>query len=389
MAQFRTSAARFAAVGVLAALLGACSDSSIRPTEPNIPLRFDVIPTPSQLIVPIGAAGSFTNGIVANNSGRVTTEFWDNPSADRVSIEACNVGFWATGSLSGDCANEAAGSDARQGGFSTYFGDGAGARDAAGFMFKGGFEYTVTLKGAYHGENSEVGWFTVSGGVYTLHPIAAWGSSTLDNAVVINSAANWGLYIKNAFNPAGGGCVGTDTHCSDATGGFTALPEQQFALMLNAAQSRYLVGAEDKKLELLADNPLYDSDYNDYIWWVDPKPVPSPSAGQGCSPGYWKNHSGWPAPYAPGTLFSSVFANAFPGKTLQQVVSQGGGGLNALGRQTVSALLNAASPGVNFELTEAQVISKFNAAYASGVYEPTKNEFEALTDVNGRICPLN
>ena len=71
------------------------------------------------------------------------------------------------------------------------------------------------------------------------------------------------------------------------------------------------------------------------------------------------------------------------------MLSQGGGGLNALGRQTVSALLNAASPGVSFELTTAQVISKFNAAYASGVYEPTKNEFEALTDVNGRICPLN
>lgn len=388
MAPFRISAAKFLAVVALAAL-GACSDSSIRPTEPNIPLRFDVIPSPSTLIVPIGDAGTFTNSIVADNSGRVSTEFWDNESADNVSTHFCNIGFWATGTLSGDCANEAAGSDANQGGFSKYFGDGATDRDAAGFMFKGGYEYTVTLKGAYHGEVSEVGWFTVSAGVYTLHPVPAWGSSTLGTVVVINSAADWGFYIKNVFNPAGGGCVGTDTHCSDATGGFTALPEQQFALMLNAAETRYLVGAEDNKLELLPNAQVRDSDYNDYIWWVDPTPVPTPGGGQGCSPGYWKNHSAWPAPYSPGQLFSSVFANAFPGKTMQQVLEQGGGGLKALGRQTVSALLNAASPGVSYELSEAEVISKFNAAYASGVYEPTKNEFEALTDVNGRICPLN
>ena len=387
MAQFRFSAARFAALCVLSAFLGACADSSTAATEPSISLAV-AVPSPSTLVVPIGDPGSFTNSIVANNSGRATTEFWDNTSADLASVEACNVGFFATGTLVGDCKNETAGSDARQGGFSTYFGDGGGARDAAGFMFKGGYEYKITLKGAYHGDPSEVGWFTKSGGVYTLNPIPAWGSSTLDFAVVINSAADWGFYVKNAFNSTGGGCVGTDTYCSDATGGFTALPAQQFALMLDAAKTRYLVGVEDNKLELLPNGQQRDSDYNDYIFWVDPTPVQS-GGGQGCSPGYWKNHSAWPAPYTQSTPFGSVFANAFPGKTLQQVLSQGGGGLNALGRQTVSALLNAASPGVSFELTTAQVISKFNAAYASGVYEPTKNEFEALTDVNGRICPLN
>ena len=37
------------------------------------------------------------------------------------------------------------------------------------------------------------------------------------------------------------------------------------------------------------------------------------------------------------------FDDAFPGMTLLEVLSQGGGGLNALGRHTVAALLNAAS----------------------------------------------
>ena len=111
----------------------------------------------------------------------------------------------------------------------------------------------------------------------------------------------------------------------------------------------------------------------------------------GCTPGYWKNHKRWPAPYMQSTQFSAVFADAFHGKTFQQVLSLGGGGLNALGRHTVSALLNAMSIGTpQYGLTSAQVISKFNAAYASGVYEPTKDLFESFSDAYPGIrCPLN
>ena len=110
--------------------------------------------------------------------------------------------------------------------------------------------------------------------------------------------------------------------------------------------------------------------------------------GEGCTPGYWKqphHYDSWTG-YTPTQLFSSVFANAFPDMTLAQVVGQGGGGIKALGRHTVAALLNAASPGVEYPLTTSQVISKFNAAYASGRYEATKNEFAAL---NERNCYLN
>jgi hypothetical protein len=107
---------------------------------------------------------------------------------------------------------------------------------------------------------------------------------------------------------------------------------------------------------------------------------------EGCSPGYWRQsqHFGnYPAPYTPGTLFGSVFENAFPGKTLLQVVSQGGGGLNALGRQTVAALLNASSTG--YAYSAAQVIAKFNAVYPGGDYETLKNDLEYNNTV---YCPL-
>jgi hypothetical protein len=110
--------------------------------------------------------------------------------------------------------------------------------------------------------------------------------------------------------------------------------------------------------------------------------------GEGCTPGYWKQRhhfDSWVG-YTPSTPFGSVFANAFPGKTLLQVLSQGGGHLNALGRHAVAALLNAASGGVDYVYTPAQVIAAFNAAYASGDYEMQKNIFATENELG---CPLN
>jgi hypothetical protein len=72
--------------------------------------------------------------------------------------------------------------------------------------------------------------------------------------------------------------------------------------------------------------------------------------------------------------------------TLLQVLEQGGGGLKALGRHTVAALLNAASSGVSYDLTVAEVINAFNAAFASGGYETQKDEFAGF---NEQGCPLN
>ena len=113
--------------------------------------------------------------------------------------------------------------------------------------------------------------------------------------------------------------------------------------------------------------------------------------GEGCTPGYWKQEQhfdSWPAPYTPNMLFSDVFEDAFPGMTLVQVASTGGGGLDALGRHTVSALLNSASDGVSYDLTTQEVIDMFN-----DVYPGTDDEYEALKDVfanfNEQNCPLN
>jgi len=110
----------------------------------------------------------------------------------------------------------------------------------------------------------------------------------------------------------------------------------------------------------------------------------------GCTPGYWKqsqHFDSWVG-YIPTQLFASVFENAFNTKTLLWTLGNGGGGLGALGRHTVAALLNSANPGVSadYPYTTAQVVSMFNAVYPGGDYETLKNQFAAANEMG---CPLN
>lgn len=115
----------------------------------------------------------------------------------------------------------------------------------------------------------------------------------------------------------------------------------------------------------------------------DVPPPPPNGGGQGCTPGYWKqsqHFSSWTAPYSPSTQFSAVFEDAFPGKTLLQVLGQGGGGLNALGRHTVAALLNSASGSVSYDMTTAGVITAFNDVFPGGDYEARKNIFAEFNE---------
>ncbi|MFT4517927.1 MAG: hypothetical protein ACI9JM_000304 [Halioglobus sp.] len=120
---------------------------------------------------------------------------------------------------------------------------------------------------------------------------------------------------------------------------------------------------------------------------------PPTGGGEGCTPGFWKQRQHFNAwlnpPYAPNTQFSDVFENAFPGKTLLQVLKQGGGGVKALGRHTVAALLNSATEDVSYDVgSPAGVIAAFNAVYpgSKGEYNALKNQFAGF---NEQGCPIN
>ncbi len=122
---------------------------------------------------------------------------------------------------------------------------------------------------------------------------------------------------------------------------------------------------------------------------------------QGCTPGYWKNHTGsWPPTgYSPGQKAETVFseAAAFPSLASKSLLEtlQGGGGPGAEGgarillRAAVAAVLNASHPGVNYQFAANQVTSRVNSALASGDRAAMISQGEVLDRANNAGCPLN
>ncbi len=146
------------------------------------------------------------------------------------------------------------------------------------------------------------------------------------------------------------------------------------------------VQAFSENLNLTPDDPA------SFKWLAAALSVPDElPGGYGCTPGYWKqghHFPDWTAPYDPEDPFADHFEDAFPGRTLVDVLDGNGGGLTALGRHTVAALLNAANPEVSYDLSSQQVIDAFN-----DVYPGTKDDYEGLKNylegLNEQGCPLN
>lgn len=93
--------------------------------------------------------------------------------------------------------------------------------------------------------------------------------------------------------------------------------------------------------------------------------------GEGCTPGYWKNHlEDWAATgFAPGDDFDATFGvDLFnPNITLEQAVNLGGGGVNRLARHGTAALLSAAHGDVDYPYSVAEVIAFVQAGDADAL----------------------
>lgn len=132
-----------------------------------------------------------------------------------------------------------------------------------------------------------------------------------------------------------------------------------------------------------------------------PPPPPPPTGDEGCTPGYWKNHTdSWAAAgLSPGQTTSSVFsgANGFPSLGSQTLLQslQGGGGSGSLGgarillRAAVAALLNAAHPDVDYTRSASSIVSDVNAALTSNNRNTMLALATALDNDNNGGCPLN
>lgn len=110
-----------------------------------------------------------------------------------------------------------------------------------------------------------------------------------------------------------------------------------------------------------------------------------PPGFAGCTPGFWKNSIGsWAATgISPTADFDATFGvDAFnPNITLFAAVGRNGGGINALARHAVAALLGAAHPDVDYPLTQAQIIAGVQAAIANGTVESYKNTLDGYNNL--------
>lgn len=107
---------------------------------------------------------------------------------------------------------------------------------------------------------------------------------------------------------------------------------------------------------------------------------------EGCTPGYWKNHTEmWPSPYKPSDSFSDIFGVVLQKDyTLIQALNLGGGAnFGKILRHGTAALLSAAHPGVHYPYTVEQVIQIVKDALGGNKYA-----IEALVTANEYGCPI-
>jgi hypothetical protein len=124
---------------------------------------------------------------------------------------------------------------------------------------------------------------------------------------------------------------------------------------------------------------------------------------EGCTPGYWKNHTQNWEEYRPTTPLGAVFV--FPANLshygsqtmLQGLQLRGGPGIDGaaqiLLRASTAAVLNAAHEGLGYpyrrDVEPGRIIARVNGALASGDRAAMLALATELDNLNNLGCPLN
>lgn len=101
-------------------------------------------------------------------------------------------------------------------------------------------------------------------------------------------------------------------------------------------------------------------------------------ACEGRSPGYWKNHGGWPVPTT--TLFGDVYscsaatAGTYGSATLMSLLDKCDFDKSNLGMHMTAAYLNVKSGKIGF-LSERTLVQMWRELQNSGHYEPARGVF--------------
>ncbi|WP_116451340.1 hypothetical protein [Blastococcus litoris] len=128
-----------------------------------------------------------------------------------------------------------------------------------------------------------------------------------------------------------------------------------------------------------------------------PPPPYEQTGGEGCTPGYWKNHTDSWERYAPSSSVRSVFSAATgdlgSATLLQALSSKGGNGVDGasriLLRAATAAVLNAADDDVDYAFTSSRIIADVNAALRTGDRSVILALATTLDDANNAGCTLN
>src|SRR4029079_2168351 len=127
----------------------------------------------------------------------------------------------------------------------------------------------------------------------------------------------------------------------------------------------------------------------------------------GLTPGFWKNNAdnknaiAWPhnpdgtLVWSPGQAVSTMFSalitvgSPYADLSLADALALGGGGVEALLRHGISAVLGATSPFVAYPMTAAEVINAVNAAILAGDATGTENLKNKLAGYNNAEASLD
>lgn len=117
---------------------------------------------------------------------------------------------------------------------------------------------------------------------------------------------------------------------------------------------------------------------------------------EGCSVDFWMNSTGWCNAYSPYLFFHTVFGISNTSRigdsslTLMGALGLKGGGFNKLAKEATAALLNACNMGVDFPLTEQQILDGTKELFDDSTYgNKDANDLSSLyADANNSICPL-
>ncbi len=122
---------------------------------------------------------------------------------------------------------------------------------------------------------------------------------------------------------------------------------------------------------------------------------------EGCTPGYWKNHTSNWQEYSPNQTLDSVFLNTKLGKYSKTTLSQalalkGGTGVDGatqiLLRAATASVLNAAHDDLGYPLRRAGsdgIFAQVRKALASGDRARILDLAKKLDNLNNLGCPLN